>query len=142
VRRPKRGSGERDLYVVTRTDYSRRGAGDGNLWSSTRASKSAAFQAPESLLDLNTSFDDARAFVLPGGLVMYIISGRGGYDRDIGHADRPEPDAPFSTLQNLTALNGPDDEADVHLSSDAEEIFFVVSASGETTLYRALADCP
>lgn len=123
--------------------FSRRGGGDGNMWTATRGSTSANFGLPEELIELNSSADDGRLFITTDGLVAYFSSSRSGGlgGDDIWYAQRSTPQGTFASIQSLISVNTSNNESDVTLSSDGLEMFFAFSGPGTARFYRAMAQC-
>jgi len=120
-------------------------SGDVDIWRSTRAAISAAFDPPEAVSELNTPSDEGGIALSSDGLQVVITSNRpGGVGaRDLYRATRANTGDPFSNLQPLAELNTSDNEIDPTLSSDGSELYFASNRGGaESNLYRVVLSCP
>jgi Tol biopolymer transport system component len=119
-------------------------SGGTDLFMAKRANANEAFASPVSVDGVNgdTTRED-RAALSNDGLTLYFTSDRksGAGDRDIWYATRPDAESAFSNIANLQVVNSASRDADVSLSSDERELFFVSKRSGLYQLYRSIRTC-
>ena len=118
--------------------------GSSDLWVATRPTLTGSFAAPLPLSELNTGAREEGASLTEDDLQIYFTSDRAGGagGLDIWQASRYNVQSGFSPPVNLTTVNGPDEDADVHVSRDGTEIFFSSSRSGRSRIWRAERGCP
>ncbi len=117
-------------------DSTRNGTRD--LYSTTRPSSSATWDAPTLIVELSSPDEDATPWLSADSLVLYFSSTRpGAGKRDLYRADRPTATAPFSPPVPVDELNSSDLDSDPWLSED--ETVIVFSRGGDTgaDLYEA-----
>lgn len=110
-----------------------------DIYTSTRASRLAAFARPERVAELSGPTKDGAPFISPDGLTIHFTSDRPGARRlDIWTATRPSRTAPFSAPVHLPELASAADDEDPSISPDGKELYFASNRAGGTfQLYRA-----
>jgi Tol biopolymer transport system component len=110
---------------------------DGSLWLASNRSTSTgydlfrapagvgSFQPPAPVTELNTTADDWSPTLSSDGLTIYFASSRpgGAGKNDIYVATRVSLTSPFSNVQNVAELNGPNDELPHWLSADGCRLY-------------------
>jgi hypothetical protein len=116
-----------------------------DLWRATRSSRTEAFGAAVSVVELNSSGNDAGASsTLDGKLILFASDRAGGVGgMDIYRATRASTSSPFSTPEPIAELNSSADDFDVQLSADGQEVFFSSNRNSPTyRIWRSLVTCP
>jgi Tol biopolymer transport system component len=108
------------------------GVGDRDLWRATRTTPGGAFQAPEIVPGLNSATIDYLATLSGDGLTLLFVSTRdGGHGgRDIWQATRARVGDEFGGVENVAALNTPDDEGRAQISADGLSVYFASGRPG------------
>lgn len=101
------------------------GTGDQDLWVAERAASGGAFGAPAPVVAVNSAADDSSPWSLDG-LTLYFRSNRpgGAGDNDLYIATRSRIDDPFDHIENLGAINSPQNDGGPVLSADGLELLF------------------
>ena len=129
-----------DAQGLTMVLTSRRsgGAGARDLYMATRSSIGGSWTPPVWLGDINTSGQDADAFLDPSGRFLLFSSDRdSGNFRDLYIAERPDRFATFSTPRLLDDLNSERADADPWVSPDLRNIVFSSSRTGDDEIFEA-----
>jgi len=110
------------------------GGGNGDLWVLKRASVDDDWGPPVNLGPaVNSSQEDVLASISADGLTLYFQSNRpGGYgDTDIYMTTRATQNDPWGTALNMgTTINSSATEADVWISTNGLELYFLSYRSG------------
>lgn len=120
-------------------------SGDTEIWRATRASRTADFEAPQLVPELNSDSEDGAVTLSPDGLEAILSSNRAGTlgGRDLYRATRGSSSEPFSTPEPLTELNSAVNDYDPTLSFDGTELYFVSNRNGSNSeVYRSRRSCP
>jgi WD40 repeat protein len=121
------------------------GRGGADIYQATRSSTSANFGQVVNVTALNSAADEGRVLLSADTLRAVFSSSRPGPigSWDIWEATRPDTDAEFSELRNLSNVNSPEVDQDVALSGDERELFFVSTRGGESELWHSVREgCP
>jgi hypothetical protein len=116
-----------------------------DLWRATRSARTEAFGAATSVVELNSSGNDAGASLTPDGKLVLFASDRAGGvgGMDIYRATRTSTSSPFSTPEPVSELNSSADDFDVQLSADGQEVFFASNRNSVNyRIWRSLVTCP
>jgi hypothetical protein len=101
------------------------GLGSYDIWMSTRFSRSASWESPQLVLELNSSETDSAAMALDSGLMLIMYSSRGGTgNSDLYLATRTSTAEPWGNITPLAELNGPDQEISPFLADEGRWVYF------------------
>jgi len=119
-------------------------SGSSDLWVATRPTLTGTFAAASPQSELNTVARDEGATLTGDDLNVFLTSDRpgGAGDLDIWYSSRYNLQSNFSPPVNVTELNSPAEESDVHVSREGNEIFFSSARTGEPRLWHATRACP
>jgi hypothetical protein len=131
-----------DELILVWESFREGGAGDSDLWTARRTTRSEPFGAPSNVSELNTPAREGGPSLSADGLVLYFTTDRGGGLPDIWVADRDDPGAPFENAHPVAAVNSIEDEHDPFLSVDGSELYFSSDRSGSQALWRVARSCP
>lgn len=113
----------------------RTGSQNGDVWSASRASLTAAFGAATLETSVSSGSAETRISFTADGLIAALGSSRTGTEGgiDIFLASRASVGLPFGTFTNalLTSVNSSDQEHDPFLSSDGLRLYFAPSTNGQ-----------
>jgi hypothetical protein len=107
------------------------GAGDNDVWVSTRADRASAWGTPSSLAVVSTADGEGTPSIDASQLTLYLTSSRRETSSDIFVATRAEPSAPFSTptLLPIASIVGVG-EHDVDISDDGSTLVLSLHYGG------------
>lgn len=97
-----------------------------DIFVATRSSRTAGFDAPAAVSEVNSSAADGAPFVTADGASLYFFSQRGGGTpaaRDLYVATRSAPGAGFGTPVALTAVNSAQLDQSPQRSADGLELW-------------------
>ncbi|HEY4056525.1 MAG TPA: hypothetical protein VGM39_07940 [Kofleriaceae bacterium] len=109
------------------------GNGMSDLWTTTRATKTAAWNAPKVIPNVNSAMGDDRAWLSPDGLRMYFTSDRGGTGNDIYATARVSRTSPWAAPTIVNELASASDDEVGGLSVDELMIVFSSDRGGVAT---------
>ena len=113
----------------------RTGSQNGDVWSASRASLTAAFGAATLDTSVSSGSAETRISFTADGLTAALGSSRTGTEGgiDIFLATRASTGVPFGVFTNalLTSVNSSDQEHDPFLSSDGLRLYFAPSTGGQ-----------
>lgn len=109
--------------------------GDFDIWSATRASRSATWSAPIRVEALSTSGTDHPGQMTSDGLVT--VKDIGGGSGELYLAARASAAVPWDPPVLLTEVNSAGDDESPALSADGLELYFDSDRSGTYALYVA-----
>lgn len=125
--------------------FSRRISGNGLLYEiyrSTRTSRTATWETPSAVAELNSPDEDFFGRTTADGLYLLMSSNRDDPDgiTNIFEVDRPDTATPWSKPSMVGALSQLGVESEVWLSNDGLEAWFTRNASDtlDDDLYRAV----
>lgn len=125
------GSPAVDDSGLTLVLASLRDGSDADLYLSERSDVDAEWSVPERIAELDTGADEASAWPLARGEVLYFASSRGagpGGARDIYRTTRAGRGAPFADPVPVTEVNGATSDTDPWVSGDERVLFFARGA--------------
>jgi hypothetical protein len=103
-------------------------AGSRDLYTATRPSRTAPFDAPQPVTELNTTSNDRAIGLSSDRLEVFVMSNRPGGttagEYDLWTARRTTTADPFGTMENATILNSPIDDGYASLSADGTALYF------------------
>lgn len=113
------------------------GAGGGDIWVTTRASRGDAWTTPTPVVELNTASSETTPGVSADGLSLYLGSDRAGGlgATDIYVATRASRADPWSTPAQVTELATTASEHGVQPAASGLTIVFNSNRDGATQLY-------
>jgi Tol biopolymer transport system component len=117
-----------------------------DIWTASRASRTAPFSVPATVAELSSLPTPATSpFIARDGLTLLFADERAGGQgaRDLWTTTRASPTAPFANPTNLGALfNSAAIDDDPSLSFDGRELFFASDrVAADSRIYRAIR-CP
>lgn len=116
--------------------------GGNDIWMATRASRTAAWDAPVHVTELSSTAAEG-APTLPDALTILIDSDRAGATMlDIYVASRSAPGATFGAPTAIGELNGAQNDGNPMMSEDKRTIYFDSNRSGDGELYVATRTSP
>ena len=108
-----------------------------DLYITTRATPTAAWNPPVALAALDTGGSDLSPILSQDKLQIYWDSDGGSGSDDLYMATRSSTSGTFGAPVNLTELNSSSVEADPWVSADGHHIVFVSNRSGVFQIYEA-----
>jgi hypothetical protein len=103
------------------------GAGDHDLWVSTRATVTTPWSTPTPVTELNTASSEQSPRVLPDGLRLAFTSDWPGVpepENTLWIASRTSSTGPWTTVEQLLGLGTPEGEIGAQLSEDLRSVVF------------------
>jgi hypothetical protein len=113
------------------------GSGDvlGDILISKRSSLGAAWSAPVSLADVNTTDLESAGSIRDAGRVMFFARQAGEFD--IYTSTRASTTAPFGAAVVLDNINSPQIDFDAWVSQDLRTLYFTSERTGTMEIYEA-----
>ena len=96
-----------------------------NLWMATRPSTDDPFGDLIPLDEINSSYSDNCAYIMPDGLTLYFNSDRGGVNHDIYKATRASTGEPFGNVELVPVSTDTYREQQPYVTADEETIYFL-----------------
>ena len=98
-------------------------AGERDIWRATRADRSAAFGAPQRVIELNSTVDDDDPAVAASGVeIMFTRGLPEGYV--LFRSTRASAAVPWSAPARVMGLDSPDQETGPSMSSDSLTLYY------------------
>lgn len=99
-------------------------AAGGEIWESTRSSRSEPFGPPQRRMDLTSGAGESKLSMTADGMTAYFNSARGGTS-DVWRATRSSPTGMFTEFDQmfLASVNNSADQWDPHISHDELRLY-------------------
>ena len=110
-----------------------------DFYLATRPGPTAAWSAPQPIVELNTEHLENRLWISADATVAYFDSDRPGGvgSRDLYVATRDTASTPFGTPKGVPGLNSSSDEEDPWVTPDLRTIFFASTRNGSQDIFVA-----
>jgi hypothetical protein len=112
------------------------GVGGWDIYTATRASRTATWGTPSLLAGVNTGGLERRPTVTADGLTLYALVGASP-NYALAMATRPSTSASFGALATITSLDSPANDQTPYVLPSGAALYYDSNASGNYLLYRA-----
>jgi WD40-like Beta Propeller Repeat len=113
------------------------GAGNSDLWWTTRATTAGAWSPPTRIDELSTQFDEESPHLSTDGLQLWFVTNRIGDDFDLWVARRPTKTSRWNVPTRVDELSAPGEDDDPWVSADGQRIYYAHGVNGNR-LYGAV----